>query len=36
MIEAYLEYHFAPHPSDNFRTEDSQRVLDPSPDSQSL
>ncbi len=32
MIEAYLEHHFAPNPSDNFRTEDSQRVLDPSPD----
>jgi putative transposase len=36
MLTEYLEHHFAPNPSDNFRTEDYQRVLDPSPDFQSI
>ena len=36
MIEAYLAQHFEPNPSANFRTEDSQRVLDPYPDFQSI
>ena len=27
MIKEYLEHHFEPNPADNFRTEDSQRVL---------
>ena len=36
MITAYLEHPFEPNPSDNFRTEDSQRVFDPYPDFQSI
>jgi putative transposase len=36
MIEEYLAQHFEPNPSANFRTEDSQRVLDPYPDFQSI
>jgi len=36
MIKAYLKHHFEPNPSDNFRTEDEQRVLDPYPDFQSI
>ena len=36
MIKEYLEHHFEPNPSDNFRTETSQRVLDPYPDFQSI
>ena len=36
MITEYLEHHCEPHPSDNFRLEDSQRVLDPYPDFQSI
>jgi len=36
MITEYLEHHFEPNPSDNFRTEHSQRVWDPYPDFQSI
>jgi putative transposase len=36
LSEAYLEHHVEPNPSDNFRTENSQRVLDPYPDFQSI
>ena len=36
MITEYLEQHCEPNPSDNFRTEDSQRVWDPYPDFQSI
>ena len=36
IIKAYLEHHCEPNPTDNFRTEHAQRVLDPYPDVQSL
>ena len=36
MIKEYLEHHFEPNPSDHFRTEDEQRVLEPYPDFQSI
>jgi putative transposase len=36
MITEYLEHPFEPNPSDNFRTEDYQRVLDSYPDFQSI
>jgi putative transposase len=35
-ITEYLEHHFEPNPSDNLRTENSPRVLDPYPDFQSI
>ena len=36
MNKEYLAHHGEPHPSDNLRTEDAQRVLDPAPDFQSI
>jgi hypothetical protein len=36
MIQKYLEHHCKPNPLDNFRTEDSSRVLDPSPAFQAI
>jgi putative transposase len=36
MVQEYLAHHFEPDRADNFRTESSRRVLDPSPDFQSM